>query len=123
MMNLLAEKYQSQVQTIFVYILEAHATDEWYVASINEVVAQHKCLEDRKQAAKLFLQQYPLHKSMRLLLDNEENVFNGTYSSWPFRYWIVETDGRIALKAMPEGDQLTLDALVSWLEKRFPEAS
>ena len=106
---------------VFVYILEAHATDEWFVASINEELPQHKSLTDRVQAAQLFVEKYPLHDGIELVLDNEQNDFNETYSSWPFRYWMLDADGRIALKCMPEGDAVSLDALQRWLETRFPD--
>jgi hypothetical protein len=95
----------------FVYILEAHANDEW---PINELqIPQHKTLQDRIAAAANFFSLYPLPSNVNILLDNQNNDFNETFSSWPFRYWIIHR-GRIALKSMPEGhsgDEVSVDAL------------
>jgi len=113
-LNELARQYAGRVQFTFVYILEAHATDEWPIASINDQLPQHKSLRDRMEAASLFQQSYPLDPSIELVLDNEENEFNATYPSWPFRYWIVH-DGRIVVKAMPENDCATLKQLRQFL--------
>ncbi len=110
------------MDVLFVYIMEAHGRDEWYVSSINDDVDQHKTIEDRLAAAKVLLERYPLHEGIRFVLDNMDNDFNATYSSWPFRYWIIDERQTIALKAMPKGDQVDLDSLIVWLENRFPQA-
>lgn len=116
----IATRYAGAIRTVFVYILEAHAVDEWHVRSINTELAQHRTLLDRHAAAMLFLERYPLCSHIELLLDNEDNGFNSTYSSWPFRYWIIDEKGFIAVKAMPVGDKLTLKPLEQWLCSKFP---
>lgn len=120
-MNMLASRYGTQVRIVFVYILEAHAKDEWYVSSINEELSQHKSTSDRVEAANVFTAKYPLHAQIELVLDNEDNDFNETYSSWPFRYWMIDCDGKIALKCMPVGDKVSLDCLENRLSMQFPD--
>lgn len=104
----------SGVRFVFVYILEAHAVDEWPVSATNTIISQHKNMQERVDAANFFLDQYPLHAQIEFYLDNEDNDFNTVYASWPFRYWIIN-DGKIALKAMPDGDMMSLKDLTSWL--------
>ena len=117
--NALVEKYcRRAVQFAFVYILEAHASDEWPVPREECVdLRQHRSMLDRARAAQLLAREYPLHPELTLLLDNRDNAFNAAYASWPFRYWIVQ-DGRVALKMIPvDGDKANLQALADWLKR------
>ena len=115
-MNEFVEDYGSKITFVFIYILEAHATDEWRVDSINTEVAQHKTINDRAQAANKFLSMFPLHKDMKFVLDNEKNEFNEVYSSWPFRYWILNPDNTFRTKMMlKNGDQADMGPLKDFL--------
>mmetsp|Transcript_39407 Transcript_39407/g.68288 ORF Transcript_39407/g.68288 Transcript_39407/m.68288 type:complete len:123 (-) Transcript_39407:52-420(-) len=116
--NALVEKYHFVAQFAFVYILEAHAQDEWPVPCECTDVKQHQTMQDRAQAAHLLVKEYPLHPKLNLLLDNIQNEFNNTYASWPFRYWIIR-NGRVELKLMPEGDQTSMKPLEDWLYAHF----
>jgi len=116
--NALVEKYHFVARFAFVYILEAHAHDEWPVPCECTDVAQHKTLQDRALAASLLVNEYPLHPKLNLLLDNIQNEFNNTYASWPFRYWIIR-NGKVELKLMPEGDQTSMKPLEDWLRSHF----
>jgi hypothetical protein len=118
--NALIERYHGAVDFVFIYILEAHATDEWPVAGINDSIAQHKTCADRAAAAVFYRTQYHVHEAATFLLDSEDNAFNRAYSSWPTRYWTIDR-GRVAVKMMPEpGDNtITLNALSDWLKERF----
>jgi len=107
---------ETKAKFVFVYILEAHATDEWPIACINDVLPQHKSLQDRANAARIFQESYPLQENIELLLDNVHNDFNATYASWPFRYWIIH-QGRVEVKSMPENDAVSLKQLYSYLER------
>lgn len=113
--NELVTRYQDKVTFAFIYIMEAHAIDEWPFTCINEDVCQHKNIHDRAAAARKLLLTFTMHESIILLLDNETNDFNNTYSSWPFRYWVVGTDGILKLKLMPEIDQVSMVPLEQWL--------
>jgi hypothetical protein len=112
--NEIVEKYYTKVNFLFVYILEAHAKDEWPIKELEEEILQHKSIEDRLVAAKSFISEYSFHPKIQIVADNEDNVFIDQYPSWPFRYWGFQ-DGRIRVKCMPDGDQVSLDALNTWL--------
>eukprot|EP01034_Spumella_vulgaris_P026541 gene26541-33137_t len=100
--------------------MEAHATDEWPVAGINDSIPQHKTTQERVDAALFYRSQYHVHDAMTFLLDSEDNAFNNRYSSWPTRYWTVDS-GRVVVKMMPEegNNAVTLTALVEWLREKF----
>jgi len=113
--NRLANMYgETKAKFVFVYILEAHATDEWPIACINDVVPQHKTTQDRLNAVGFFQEKFPLDSSVELVLDNEHNDFNKVYSSWPFRYWVIN-QGRVVVKSMPENDSVSLNQLYAFL--------
>ena len=118
-LNGLARSYRDSVQFVFVYILEAHAADEWPIAGVNDSVRQHVSLEDRTLAAQQLLDVCAFDENIRLMLDNMSNAFNATYSSWPTRYWIVDAEGRIAVKMMPDpvDNTISLHRLCSWLSQ------
>ena len=118
----LADQYHSDVQFLFVYILEAHAADEWPIGELEPEIPQHRTVQDRLQAAASFLAKHPLPASVLLAVDNEANDFVDLYCSWPFRYWVVD-QGRVALKCMPDGDQVDLVALERWLMAYVDAAS
>jgi len=99
---------------LFVYILEAHAGDEWPIKELDVEIMQHKCVEDRLEAARYFISEYAFDPCIEMAVDNEDNVFVDQYASWPFRFWGFE-GGRVGVKAMPEGDQVFLEPLVEWL--------
>jgi hypothetical protein len=105
---------QEGVKFVFVYIAEAHAVDEWPVLSVNDSFRQHVTLGDRYSAALAFLNTFPLSRNFDVILDNPENEFNLSYSSWPTRYWAIRR-GKVAVKMMPDIDRISLDALSDWL--------
>lgn len=104
------------------YIAEAHASDEWPINNLPEslsVLNQHKTESDRKIAASVFLETYKdwIHPLLDVKIDTVSNDFNNTYSSWPFRVWIVD-DGKIAFKGVPtlDGNDLQYSAVRNYLE-------
>jgi hypothetical protein len=110
----LAAKHLHNADFLFVYIMEAHAADEWPIQELPESIPQHRCMEDRIRAALNFLSEHPLPTCFSLAIDSALNDFVDLYCSWPFRYWIVH-GGRVALKSMPEGELVKLDSLEAWL--------
>mmetsp|Transcript_26997 Transcript_26997/g.45534 ORF Transcript_26997/g.45534 Transcript_26997/m.45534 type:complete len:123 (+) Transcript_26997:1513-1881(+) len=114
----LVETYHAQVVFAFVYILEAHAVDEWPVPCNNKDIKQHRSLLDRAAAARRMMAELSLPAEVKLLLDSEQNEFNSTYSSWPFRYWIIHR-GVLQCKMMPEADLVSMEALDTWLQNNI----
>lgn len=117
-MNALVEKYHQRAVFSFIYIMEAHAVDEWPVRCEYQDIKQHTSMVERAEAAKLLQDEFPLHPHMHLVLDNIQNHFNTAYASWPFRYWVV-LNGRIELKLMPEGDQVSMTHLEQWCARNL----
>ena len=59
----LAQKYANRIQFLFLYILEAHASDEWPISSGRYVpggeaivIKQHKTIEQRLAACQKFVE-------------------------------------------------------------------
>lgn len=103
------------VSFMFVYILEAHAYDEWPISCLNEVIPQHRNVSDRAEAAKILQQTYPLDSNVTMILDNEDNDFSRVFAAWPFRYCVLK-DGRVELKMGLEKDgSVSLRQLKSWM--------
>ncbi len=122
--NEIAARFNSHVRIGFIYIEEAHATNEWQISSINNQISQHTTLEERYAALELLRQKYTFHPAIQFYLDTMENDFNRVFPSWPMRYWLIDNEKkRIVLKGMPVGDRIVLDELVSWLEKNYSSVS
>lgn len=105
---------------MFVYTMEAHATDEWPISGVNDHLSQHKTIEQRAAAAEFFRSQYPIDESIVFMLDNMGNDFNTLYSSWPTRYWIYE-GGKVAMKMTPDhtDNTMSLVGLQKWLSDKY----
>lgn len=98
-----------------IYIMEAHATDEWPILDTDTSFTQHKTIEDRRRAAEFTCKSYPLLQTKEglgteIYLDNMQNGFNSAYASWPLRYWVLMA-GKLEFKAMPTGARFPLDEL------------
>ncbi len=92
--NELAKRYTPMgFDFVVVYILEAHAEDEWPISSSKyhpdgEVVRvkQHKSSNDRIDAAIDFDDVYDIGDNSRFLIDSMDNSFNEQFAAWPFRF-------------------------------------
>lgn len=60
---------------------------------------------------------------MPCLIDDMENTVDKSYDGWPDRLYIVDTNGKIAVRADrgPWGFKPGVDAATKWLAGRFPE--
>ncbi len=87
---------------VFVYIAEAHATDEWQLQSNLDddvLIAQHTAIEERFSAARAGIARLGL--TMSVLVDGMEDVVSEAFAAWPERMYVVGSDGRIAFKGGP----------------------
>lgn len=105
---------------LFVYTLEAHAVDEWPISSSRynpsgEVVSirQHTTLEERFAAAGAFRQAFPL--PFPTAVDGIDNAFEAVFSTWPFRFYIIE-GARVAFQSQPRECTHSLEAFARALE-------
>lgn len=98
--------------------MEAHAIDEWPMPGINDTMKQHVTLQERYTAAQTLTSNFPFDDHIHFVIDDMNNSYNTIYSSWPFRYYIID-DGLVQLKEMPVGDSISLKALEGWLISVF----
>lgn len=101
-MEELHRRFRDRAEVVFVYIAEAHATDEWQLpANLDEdvLVAQHTTLEDRLAAARRGVER--LRLTMPVLVDGMDDAVSEAFSAWPERLYVVERGGRIAYAGGP----------------------
>jgi len=92
------QKYKENIDFLVVYIMEAHACDEWPLGT-KTVIPQHKSTENRIQVAKGFKQTY--NWTIPLVVDPISNEFNQAFSAWPERLFVVQ-DLKVTYIAQPE---------------------
>lgn len=92
-----------------VYIVEAHAADEWPAGARTSVICQPKTLDERREAAAQFVLDRKI--LVPVLVDGMDNAFERAYAAWPFRFYVVASaassgpPGLACLfKAQPHGD-------------------
>ena len=81
----------------FVYIREAHPSDEWQMDdNIKEdvIFAQPKLESERTEVASTCSAK--LNLSMPVLVDKIDDRVDGLYAGWPERMFVVDRDGKIA---------------------------
>ena len=114
--------YSNQINFRFVYILEAHAQDEWPICSARWsptdkpiVYNQTQTIEERLSVAKDFIRdfQFPIP----VVIDKpDENLFEKLYAPWPVRIYILDSDCRLTYKAQPSETMLELNELIAHLQ-------
>jgi len=92
--------YKEKVDFLHVYIMEAHACDEWPLGT-KTVISQHKSTQERIQVAKNFQKNYLWPFPM--VVDTISNEFHNTFAVWPERVFIV-IDGKMSYIGYPEED-------------------
>lgn len=102
---MLASNYSSEeVVFTFVYIREAHASDEWPSPSSRDQpegkvidIPSHSSLEDRIELASRMKEEMEIDLKVEVLVDNMEDAFNKEFAAWPIRYYIAK-EGRLLHK-------------------------
>jgi len=114
------QAYGDQIEFIFIYIKEAHPTDGWHLGSTNLVSLLNRVyypitsfdtinptsLDERGKIAETC--QSKLLQGMPVYVDNMQNELTTKYASWPFRYYLINTDGKVVYESGkgPWGDQI-----------------
>ena len=96
------ERFRDRVSLVFVYIAEAHATDEWQMQSNLDddvLIAQHTVIEERFVAARAGVARLGL--TMPVLVDGMDDAVSQAFAAWPERIYVVGGDGRIAFQGGP----------------------
>jgi len=91
---------KDRVDFLHVYILEAHAQDEWPLGT-KTVIRQHRSTEERIQIAKGFQNKYSW--PIPMVVDTIQNEFHEQFSAWPERVFVV-MDGKMVYIAQAGED-------------------
>lgn len=97
-MHALLSDFEDVATIAAVYIVEAHAVDEWPVGDKLQIT-QPTSAAERCSIARAFAKQYELR--MPMLVDTIDNSFNQTFAAWPIRFFIIH-EGRMAYIAQPD---------------------
>jgi len=90
------EEYRDRAEFLFVYIQEAHPTDEWPMednAKAGIEIAQTRTLEKRREIARRCCDELKL--TMPCAIDTPDNEVDAAYAAWPERIFVVDPGGRI----------------------------
>ena len=101
-LNLLYKGYRDRVAFYVVYIQEAHPIDAWQVndnLKDDVLVATTRTSDERYRAANICVTRLGLE--LPALVDDPDNHVERAYTAWPDRLYVVDRDGRIALKSAP----------------------
>jgi hypothetical protein len=103
-----------------VYILEAHASDVWQMASNVKqgvVFAMPKSMGERESVADSCVRN--LHIQIPALLDDFSDSTEKAYTGWPDRLYVIDRAGRVACKTQagpfgfhPEEVEKTLKSMI-----------
>lgn len=113
------------VDFLTVYIMEAHAADEWPINSERyngpcNTIVQHKTLEDRVKVGQLFVDKFSWR--LPLVCDTIQNDFDAAFSPWPLRFYVIERlNGRTAVTyiAQPKDCSYDICHLIAFLRERL----
>lgn len=120
------QEFSTSNDFAFVYIEEAHASDEWPISSSrympnNTVVSvrQPKLATDRVALAQNFINLFGLGPEMKIFVDDPEsgNPFESAYAPWPIRMYVIE-DGVLQYISSPRDCTHDVSELRAWLEQR-----
>jgi hypothetical protein len=96
-LNKMMVEFMDVCRFVFVYIEEAHATDEWPISSgrynkdnVAVSYAQPKTLEERARIAAEFKEN--MQCEIPIWLDSMSNEFEHLYACWPLRFYLVQPE-------------------------------
>ena len=80
---------------------------------------QPTSLDQRQAIARDFITRFEY--SMPLLVDPMDNPAEEAYAGWPERLYVIDEDGRVALKGGVGPMDFDPEVLADWLEQRFSD--
>lgn len=101
-LNELHQKYGNDAAFYAVYILEAHPSDVWQMASNvreNVVFASPRNLDEKTELAGTCVRKLGI--KFPALVDGFENTVERAYTGWPDRIYLIDQNGRVAYKSKP----------------------
>lgn len=122
-LNELAKSYGDDAAFFVVYIREAHAADSVWPMTVPDEgpINTPKSFGERTATANKCVTKLAIE--FPALIDNMDDSTEKAYDAWPDRLFIVDVDGKIAVRAKPGpwGFKPAVDEAAAWLAKRFPE--
>ena len=118
----MARRYGDRARFLTVYIKEAHAQDEWQMASNekeNVCYRQPRTLAERVAIANDFVRRF--HYDIPMVVDPIENPANQAYAGWPERLYVIDEKGTIVYKGKPGPFGYHPEEVETWLARRFGE--
>jgi hypothetical protein len=117
------QKYKDRVDFLTVYILEAHANDEWPIGSSVCNLSQTTTFQQRVNACQQLINQY--NYQIPIVLDGtpdiyphekNQNAFEKHYAGWPIRFYILQCD-RVMYIAQPIDASFYLNVITEHLDR------
>ena len=96
------EQYKDRAEFFIVYIVEAHSSDVWQMASNirqNVVFSSPRSFDERTSLAQSCVRN--LHLPIPALIDDFANSTEKAYTGWPDRLYVIDRNGRVAFKSTP----------------------
>ena len=119
-LNKLYRDYRDRAAFYVVYIQEAHPIDAWQVSDNlkdDVLVASTMTKDQRMNIAGVCVKNLGIE--LPALVDGADNAVERAYTGWPDRLYVIDRDGRIALKSAagpfgfkPADVQATLERLL-----------
>ena len=103
--------YGDRVDFLLVYVMEAHAKDEWPLGQKRSPIRQHQSIEERRDAWRHFKttrfcnQTDPRVRAASTVpfaLDSMNNVFYSTFGGWPEVHLVIQANGTLGMRLETE---------------------
>ncbi len=104
-------EYGDRVDFLLVYVMEAHAKDEWPLGNKRSLIYQHQTIEERREAcnhyknSRLSNQDDPrvfAASSVPFALDSMNNTFYSTFGGWPEVHLVIQANGKLGMRLETE---------------------
>ncbi len=103
-----------------IYIREAHPTDGWATPkNQQDGINIANPTTEQKRAEIAATCTLKLGLSWPTLVDSMDDSTNKSYAAWPDRFYVVGTDGKIALKGGQGPAGFKANELEAFLQKHF----
>jgi len=107
------ERYASFADFLAVYIIEAHARDQWPAGKIS-TCTQPTTNQERLELANTLVESKQV--TIPLLVDPIENGFEEAFAAWPIRFYILHQE-KVLFKAQPSGVGYDLEQVFACLDQ------
>ena len=119
-MQRLYQEYGDRAAFLFVYVREAHPSDEWQMepnVKDGVVFTQPKDLNQRRDIAQTCCKSLAI--TMPCVVDSIDNQVDEMYAGWPERLFAIDEQGRIAYAGGQGPFGFDPEGLEAWLKNRF----